>query len=81
MEEAAGVHRHLFRCCVTALRTGEHGFKRHRLRRHYFGAPLCSVEGKPAFVEDVRKEFSGLPEDIRLGFHQIFLSNAWLTYN
>lgn len=49
MKKAAGVHRHLFRCCMTALRTRQHGFERHRLR-HCFAAPLCSVEGKPAFV-------------------------------
>jgi hypothetical protein len=37
MEETARIHRHLFRCCMTALQTDEHGFERYRLRYHCFG--------------------------------------------
>lgn len=50
MEEAAEIERHLFYRRMTALAASQGGLNdRGRGRRHFSG-PLCTVEGKPAFV-------------------------------
>ena len=50
MEETAGIERHIFQRGMTALRAGQHGFENDCRRCHGFCAPICTVEGKPAFV-------------------------------
>ncbi len=49
IEEEARIQGHCLRRLVAAMRASQHRLKVDRRRLH-FCVPLCSVEGKPAFV-------------------------------